>query len=86
MVDLGSSTTFKTIKLTFEAGSTNYNVEWSNDSTKWTAIGSSLYTANSDSKTITLPTAVTGRYIRFIAQNTTGTFGVSLYEIEVYNN
>jgi len=86
IVDLGSSTTFKTIKLTFEAGSTNYNVEWSNDSTKWTAIGSSLYTANSDSKTITLPTAVTGRYIRFIAQNTTGTFGVSLYEIEVYNN
>ncbi len=86
MIDLGESVKFRTVKLIFEAGAGNYKVEWSNDSTTWNLIQDGLSTNNAETKTISLQTAVSGRYIRFTAKYTHGTYGVSLYEIGVYND
>ncbi len=84
-IDLGKATDFNTVTLKFEAGSNNYNIEYSNDATSWDIIQSALNTGNGANNTITASSLLNARYIRMIAYNRIGTYGVSLYEFEVYN-
>ncbi len=83
-VDLGQSYSIGKVVLYFEAGSTNYKIQWSVDASSWTDNEFIGNTSTNGTAEITTGFPESARYIRMIAYNTLGTAGVSLYEFEIY--
>lgn len=87
-IDLGSSVSFTSpaINLHFEAGSSNYLVQYSSDGSTWTDIGTNRDTPNGGTINITAGLPTMAQYFRILAYTTYGTGGVSLYEFEITDN
>lgn len=85
-VDLGNTFSISKIDLKFEAGSSDYYLQWSSDASNWTNIGGSRNTGNGQTASVTADLPVAARYIRMIANTTWGTGGVSLFDFKVYGN
>ncbi|MEI6874051.1 MAG: discoidin domain-containing protein [Spirochaetota bacterium] len=88
-VDLAGHYTIARVLLSFEAGSSNYYLQYSDaddlvSNPAWTDIGTSRSTGNGQSATIDTGLPARARYVRVLAKNTLGTVGVSLYEFQIY--
>ncbi len=83
-VDLGSSQSFNTVVLYWEAAyAKQYQIQSSSDGQAWNVAYS--YTAGAGGvETVSFPT-VSARYLRMVGQARATAYGYSLYEIQVYN-
>lgn len=88
-VDLAGHCAITKVILSFEAGSSDYYLQYSDAddlvaNPAWTDIGTSRSTGNYQTATIEGGLPARARYMRMLANNTIGTVGVSLFEFQVY--
>lgn len=82
-IDLGTSKRVSKITLVFEAGSSDYDLQYSLDGKNWSDIAVRKSTKTWTSETFS-DLNVNGRYFRMSARNTLGTAGVALYEFQIF--
>lgn len=83
LIDLGTTRTINKVRLHWEAAyGKAYQIQVSNDKSDWTAVYTET-NGNGGVDEITLPTAVTGRYVRMYGTQRGTGWGYSLYEFSV---
>ena len=88
-VNLGSKKDITTLEIEWEAAAMNYSILVSDDGSSWTEVKNetshSQYNYSSGgSEIVTLPTTVNSQYIKIEASGSTGTAGVSIFELDLY--
>ncbi len=89
-IDLGENTQFDYVAINWEdTYATSYKLQYSDDNENWTdiTIGGEVYRAETSKgeKHLYLDEAYTARYIRMYCIQKSTTWGVGIYEMEVYN-
>jgi len=82
-VDLGSSATFSSVALNWEAAyGRDYDIQTSNDGTNWTTVAQRRGRTTAGLDTLTFP-AATARYVRMLGIARGTSYGYSLYSLKV---
>lgn len=83
-VDLGKTYNLDRVVLTWEtAYASQYRIQVSNDGSNWSTVYTQLY-GTGGTESISLPSGVSGRYVRMYSTKRKTAWGNSLWEFEVY--